>query len=182
MKTFLTLLALMVAMSCRADLTGARAEADWGAVWLPQWGMTLRVPHGWRLDCPCEGEGARLVSPQGTEVLVRVGEGETALTAAEAAAEYEQSLGLGDLVDPPPVPFKTDAGLEGVWVEVEATGDHPLLALVALSVGKRRIILAVRGLADFEAAGRKRLEAMAASLEVAGSTGETPVPPAGPAS
>jgi hypothetical protein len=180
MKPLLVTLALVLAVACRADLTGARAEGDWGAVYLPQWGVTLRVPGGWQLDAPRAGDSARLYSPQGTEVLVRAWEGATVLTPAEAAAEYELSLGLGEAEAAPPVAFQTDAGLAGVWVELAPLGDHPLLALVAFSVEKRRIALAVRGLPDFVEAGRKRLEAMAASLLLPGQSGATPAPPKAP--
>ena len=177
MKPLLSILAVLLAVSCQAQLTGARAEADWGAVYLPAGGVTVRVPGGWQLDCPRGGDTTRVFSPQGTEVLVRVWEGSTALTAAEAAAEWELALGVVATPDVPGVAFKTDAGLEGVWQELEGAGDHPLVALVAFSVEKRRFGLAVRGLADFQAAGRKRLEAVAASLQIAGVAAVAKPPP-----
>ncbi len=178
MKPLLAACALLLALmgTGYAQLTGVRAGEDWPSAWIPQWEMSLRIPRGWLLDCPREGDTARILSPQGTEVLVRVWTGPTALTPAEAAAEYEQALGLQDIVDPPPQPLHAAGGLQGVWVDLPETGvGRPLLACVVFSTGARRLALAVRGIPGFEQAAKQRLEAMAASLRV------PPGPPAQPA-
>ncbi len=157
-----------------AALSGARPGADWGEVWIPRWELSLRAPGGWRLDCPLEGDTARLYSPQGTEVLVRVWEGPTALTAAEALAEYEQALGVSTTPDPPPQSLRAASGLAGAWVELMLdTGYRPLLAMAVFTAGTRRIVLAVHGEARYAVAARQRLEAMAVSLQLATGTPST---------
>lgn len=177
MKPLVAVCALLLALTVagHAQLIGARPGEDWSAAYLPQWELSIRVPPGWLLDSPLEGEVTRFHSPQGTEVLLRVWSGADVLTSAEAAAEYQQALGVEEAVDPPPQPLRTAAGLEGFWMNLPEVGSgRPLLSAAVFSSGTRRVALAVRGVPGYEAAAQARLEAMAVSLIVA------PGPPLAP--
>jgi hypothetical protein len=128
----------------------------------------LRIPGGWLLDAPRHSDQARLFSPQGTEVTVKVWSGETAATPEEAAVEYRDSLGLSEAAVRLADLTASDAdGQPGCWMHVDvSTQAKPLLAFVTYTHEKTRVAVAVRGLPGFEAAARQRLEAICTSLSL----------------
>jgi len=120
------------------------------------------------LDCPLPASEARLISPQGTEIAIRLWIGTQEVSAEEAAQEYEQTLGAEARgAHPSEQALVSAGGLRGLWFTVEGDpGERPLLAYVVYTAGTKRVALAVRGIKGHETAARQRLEATAASLRL----------------
>lgn len=161
-------LVVLLAGPCLGQASNPTAGEDWGTAWFPDWQLSLRVPPDWRLDCPLLASEARLVSPQGTEIAVRLWIGAVEATAEEAAEEYQQTLSAQVRgARPSEQALVSAGGLRGVWFTVEGdAGDRPLLAYVVYAAGMKRIALAVRGIKGHEEAARQRLAATAASLRL----------------
>ena len=167
-RTWAVLLAL--------SLSGAGgAQTSLQTVWLPAQQVLLQVPAGWRLEAPLGEEEPRLLSPQGTQLRVRVWSGARAADAETAAAEYEQSLAsLGAGQRESQAPLVGAEGLPGLLVQgrwevaAEVTG----AGFAAFAEGFTRVALSVWCAPRELEAARAALAAVAATVRLAG-----PAPP-----